>query len=284
MQKIILFTTLLLFSLSCFSQNHSSITNESYHSDILKTEKKYSIYLPAGYNDSDCEYPVLYLLHGAWGGHLDWAIAGDAKQITDLEISQGSALPLIIVMPDASGINENRAGKNMGYFDQPDWEYETHFFEEFIPHIESKYRIKSQRQFRTIAGLSMGGGGSMVYALHRPDLFGSAAPLSGLLSTYDHFSNKDMTSDFNNSVIKNDAIEYVRQATEEQLDALRQVRWYIDCGDNDFLYKCNVDMYVLMREKQIPLQFRMRGGEHNWVYWRESLKEVLKFISIGFAQ
>ena len=46
-----------------------------------------------------------------------------------------------------------------------------------MPYVESKYRIKSEKRFRAISGLSMGGGGTLIYALHRPDLFSAAAPL-----------------------------------------------------------------------------------------------------------
>ena len=57
----------------------------------------------------------------------------------------------------------------------------TSFFDEFMPYVESTYRIKNNKQCRAIAGLSIGGGGSFYYALHRPDLFQSACPLSAYL-------------------------------------------------------------------------------------------------------
>ena len=76
-------------------------------------------------------------------------------------------------MPDANT-------KKVGYFNsiEGDWNYENFFFEELMPTVEKTYRIKSEKRFRAIAGLSMGGGGSFMYALHRPDLFSSACPLS----------------------------------------------------------------------------------------------------------
>ena len=49
-------------------------------------------------------YPVLYLLHGASGYHGDWAEKGNMRQIADETIAAGTALPMIVVMPDASGI------------------------------------------------------------------------------------------------------------------------------------------------------------------------------------
>ena len=48
-----------------------------------------------------------------------------------------------------------------------------------MPYVESTYRIKKNKQYRAIAGLSMGGGGSFYHVLHRSDLFQSACPISG---------------------------------------------------------------------------------------------------------
>lgn len=67
-------------------------------------------------------------------------------------------------------------------------------------------------------------------------------------------------------------------------DQKKGVRWYIDCGDDDFLYEGNSLVHISMRKNEIPHEFRIRDGEHNWTYWRKSLPEVLNFISIGFHQ
>jgi enterochelin esterase-like enzyme len=64
----------------------------------------------------------------------------------------------------------------------------------------------------------------------------------------------------------------------------KTVRWYIDCGDDDFLYEGNALAHIAMRKKEIPHEFRVRDGGHNWTYWRTSLPEVLQFISMGFHQ
>ena len=65
---------------------------------------------------------------------------------------------------------------------------------------------------------------------------------------------------------------------------LNSVRWYIDCGDDDFLYEANSLMHLKMREKEIKHEFRIRDGDHSWDYWRSALPSVLAFISKGFHQ
>jgi len=66
------------------------------------------------------------------------------------------------------------------------------------------------------------------------------------------------------------------------LDKLRSVQWYIDCGDDDFLYEGNALVHIAMRKREIPHQYRVRDGGHNWQYWRSALPEVLAFISKRF--
>ncbi len=276
----------VFFAASCFAQGglekKSSVVTGSVSSVILGTGKEYSVYLPAGYDTSGIDYPVLYLLHGAWGTHSDWVEKGNVKRIADKLIMEGMALPLIIVMPDARGEGENFAGKNMGYFNQEGWAYEDHFFKELMPHIEKTYRIKADRRYRAISGLSMGGGGTMVYALHHPGLFSSACPMSGLVGNFPDGDTDDVRQ-FRKSARENNPQEYIRKADSARLESVRTVRWYIDCGDDDFLAQGNVELFILMKHKQIPLQFRIRDGAHNWEYWQASLHEVLRFISIGFA-
>jgi enterochelin esterase-like enzyme len=252
----------------------SRVVEASVQSDLLGREKPYLVYLPAGYDENPTKkYPILYLLHGASDTHTAWRDMGQMKVITDEHIEAGLTLPMIIVMPDARGEGDNNMGKNMGYFNREGWPYEDHFFTEFIPHIEKTYRIIGDKQHRAVAGLSMGGGGSAGYAQSHPEMFSSACPLSGALAG---MGRGDASTGSH--------IAFVENATPEQIAALKSVRWYVDCGDDDFLWQANIDFYRAMKEKNIPLQYRTRNGGHNWEYWQTALPSVLTFISIGFSE
>jgi enterochelin esterase-like enzyme len=258
--------------------DRSRVVEATYRSEMLGCENSYLIYLPAGYDaQPDRKWPVLYLLHGAGDDHTGWRDKGEMKLITDEHTESGLALPMIVVMPDASGEGGGTGGgsiKNRGYFNQPAWPYEDHFFAEFIPHIERTYRIVGDRRHRAVAGLSMGGGGSVGYAQKHPEMFSSACPLSGALAGMGGPSSPGY---FN-------SVRYVAEATEAQEEALRGVRWWVDCGDDDFLWQANVDFFRAMREKRIPLQYRVRNGAHNWEYWQTALPDVLTFVSVGFSE
>ncbi len=269
----------------CFAayavQAQSRVEEFSVKSKILGVEKNCTVYLPDGYADSGKSYPVLYLLHGARGQHSDWVKLGDMRNTADDAIKSGSALPMIIVMPDASGEGPGRIGRGMGYFDVPGWSYERFFFDEFMPAVEKHYRIRSDKKHRAISGLSMGGGGTATYALRHSELFGSACPLSALLDSIPVARDYDPV--FVESTIPNSPLRILRSMTDDQIAKVRTVRWWVDCGDDDFLYGSNVEFYLAMRERNIPLEYRMRDGGHHWRYWRTALPDVLTFISSGFA-
>ena len=141
----------LFLSFSGFAQSGKVSDNLSFKSEILKSDRKYAVYLPSDYETSERSYPVLYLLHGAGDDQTGWIQFGEVLRITDKAISEGKATPMIIIMPDANtGVR--------GYFNDIDneWRYEDFFFEELIPYVESTYRIKGEKRYRAVAGLSMG--------------------------------------------------------------------------------------------------------------------------------
>ena len=281
MKKIVI-VALLLCSGVAFAQR-SSVQQLKMHSEILGAEKELTVYLPAGYEKSGERYPVLYLLHGAWGCHTDWTEKGNAKLIADEAIAGGMALPMIIVMPDAKGEGPDLAGKNMGYFNLSGWAYEDYFFKELIPHIDKTFRTKAEKGSRAIAGLSMGGGGTTIYAQRHPEYFSSACALSALVAEPNSGTASRLGADFAEAGRKVNPTLFIKNATEAQLAALRSVRWYFDCGDDDYLIAGNLELFLLMSEKKVPMELRVRNGGHNWVYWQTALTPVLQFISTGFA-
>ncbi|EAR02073.1 alpha/beta hydrolase [Maribacter sp. HTCC2170] len=284
MRKLLFTLTFIFgFLISCLAQTGKVYDNLSMTSKILDGERKYAVYLPPDYETSERSYPVMYLLHGATDDHTGWVQFGEVLRITDNAIKDGTATPMIIVMPDAD------TGR-MGYFNVGDWKYEDFFFEEFMPHVEKKYRIKSEKKYRAVAGLSMGGGGSFMYALRHPELFSSACPLSAYVGPLTKENMKRQgerrgekyTDAEIKSYMKNyDALNLVESVAVEKI---KSVRWYIDCGDDDFLFEGNSLVHIAMKKKDIPHEYRVRNGAHSWTYWRESLPKVLEFVSQAFHQ
>jgi len=260
--------------------------NLSMPSKILKMDRKFAVYLPPDYETSQRSYPVLYLLHGAGDDQTGWVQFGEVLTIADAAILSGNATAMVIVMPDAN------TGKR-GYVNdvKGEWRYEDFFFQEFMPYIESTYRIKGEKRYRAVAGLSMGGEGTFIYALHHPELFSAACPLSAAtgpasiedLKNYRLWQGVEGITDSDKEAYfkKYSVLNLIENMPDDQKKA---VRWYIDCGDDDFLYEGNSLVHIAMRKKEIPHEYRTRDGSHSWVYWRAALPEVLSFVSMGFHQ
>ena len=286
MKKLTLLSFLILLVPVLIAQQGKVFDNLTMESEILGMERKYAVYLPPDYETSQRSYPVLYLLHGATDDQTGWIQFGEVLRIADMAIADGTATAMVIVMPDAD------TGK-MGYFNdiKGEWRYEDFFFEEFLPYIEKKYRIRTKKRYRAISGLSMGGGGTFMYALHHPELFSSACPLSaycGPISLEDMDGKQIWEWTEKQAIDENQKEAYFKRHSALALindmpaEEIKSVRWYIDCGDDDFLYEGNSLVHIAMRKKEIPHEFRIRDGVHAWTYWRVSLPEVLAFISARF--
>jgi enterochelin esterase-like enzyme len=279
----------LLISLQSVAQQGLIKESLKVKSALLGKEMEYSIYLPSDYEKTNRSYPVLYLLHGYSDDETGWTQFGEAQYIADKAINSGEAPAMIIVMPDA-GVTF--------YMNSSDGKakYEDFFVQEFMPHIESTYRIRAKKEFRAVAGLSMGGFGTMLLATKHPDLFAAAAPLSGAFWTDEEISampaerwdglftnlfgkaapGKDRLSEhwYKNSIFK------IIETTP--VEKLKTIKYYIDCGDDDFLIKGNMHLHAAMTDKGIPHEFRVRDGGHTWLYWRTALPEVMKFVGQSF--
>ncbi len=275
----------MLIGTVAFAQTGTVKDNLSLHSNILNMERKYAVYLPPGYGISDRNYPVLYLLHGSGDDQSGWVQFGEVAGITDKAIKEEKASDMIIVMPDAN------TGQR-GYFNSIDgsFRYEDFFFEELIPFIEKTYRVRSEKRYRAIAGLSMGGGGTLIYAMHKPDMFAAACPLSTGNGLQDIDSTKKMYKRLNPNLPDEKIDTWCKKYNGFELvdnvaaDKTKAVRWYIDCGDDDMRSEANAKLHIAMNRKGIPHEFRIRDGGHTWTYWRSALPEVLAFVTQSFHQ
>lgn len=260
-------------------------------SSLMNRGIRYSIYLPPDYYVSNRRYPVVYLLHGYSDDETGWTQFGEADRLLDEGIKAGTLPPMIVVMPDGGVtwymndyLNKTR--------------YEDMFVKEFIPHIDSTYRTRTKRNYRGISGLSMGGHGALLLAMHHPDLFGSCAALSAAVFTDE--SVKNMPEEQYNRTFsflfsgpvkgeerltahykRNSPLTLAASAPEGDL---KKVRWYLDCGDDDFLTSANAQLHMTLSSRTIPHEYRVRDGAHTWTYWRTGLPSALQFIATQFHQ
>ncbi len=284
LKKVILICISILLGIQQFGYGQSSILEgNTIKSKILGENVKYSIYLPDGYNTSTRLYPVVFLLHGYTGNQADWAEPGEIGRIADNAIKQGEIAPVILVMPDA---------KNTYYVNNfnNSVRFEDMFFQEFIPAIDSMYRTRAKREWRAVAGLSMGGYGALVYAMHHPDVFSACVGLSAAVRKDEDLAKvKEDTSVWGRTIkgIYGESLVNEHWHANNPLDLVekfdkadRQIpKFYIDCGDDDELLKGNIWLNFKMNQLGIPHEFRVRNGGHSWNYWRTGISDGLKFIN-----
>ncbi|WP_346857863.1 alpha/beta hydrolase-fold protein [uncultured Draconibacterium sp.] len=275
---LVLFVTAYVASFAQFPPQ-GKVEFKTMPSKILNEDREYSVYLPKSYaTNTEKTYPVLYLLHGGGGSHKDWPGRGHVGDVANQLMDSNEACEMIIVCPEA--------GKTfMNYFNHPEWRFQDYFFEEMIPFIESNYRIIGDKQHRAIAGLSMGGGGTVVYATSHPELFCAAYEMSGYLYRQDlpFLDKNDPVQERMQTLVEDhNCVKIIQNADAKAVEALKTVNWFIDCGDDDFTFDPNMEFISALRQKQIPYQLRVRDGGHTWEYWHSALYIALPFVSNCF--
>lgn len=253
-------------------------------SDTLGVNKEFTVYLPESYDETaDRRYPTVYLFHHAGGTHETWGRMGQIKQIADDSFRSLMAMPMILVMPDASGEDDSHLGRYLGYFSVDGWDYETYFHRELIPLVDATFHTVADKKGRALVGPSMGGEAAISYAQRYPAYYAASCSMSGILGKPEQSRMADTDKDYAESLIRNNPSAYVSNADAQTVEALKTVKWYADCGDSDFFCEGNVEFFLAMRAKGIPMDYRMRSGVHGFYYWITGLPPILQFLTTVFT-
>ncbi len=258
-------------------------TSKSYYSTLAGEQLKYSVYLPPDYFQSDRHYPVFYLLHGIGGNEISWIRDYTVHRKADSLIVKGEVNPFIIVMPD---------GRRSYYINdyKQKFMFESIFISEFIPFIDSTYKTLTSRQSRVVGGFSMGGFGALIYCMKHPDIFSGAIALSAAVRT-DSMVYHEKPEKYNQYLrpVFGDSLQQFCRLTrhwvennplylaENNPESLKTVKWYIDCGLNDYLLPGNEALHDLFIRLQIPHEYHLQNGGHERIYWEKAIIPALLF-------
>ena len=247
-------------------------------STSMQRNIKNVVIVPAKYFDKalqDQRYPVLYLLHGAYGCYNDWSRKANLDSLSN-------EYGFIIVCPD---------GQDSWYVDSPvdpKMQFETYVSKELVEYIDNHYRTHANRYMRAITGLSMGGHGSLLLAFRHPDVCWSCGSMSGCMNITrfpDNWHIKDRLGEY-----KDNKQQWEEHAVYNQLDKVKASTLkpaqniIIDDGLKDIFYPQNVAMHELLVEKEIDHDFIVRPGAHTWTYWVNALDYHFVFFSKAFAR
>lgn len=234
---------------------HGKLEMVEYDSKSVGNKRKALVYTPPGYS-ADQKYPVLYLLHGIGGDENEWRRGGHPEVILDNLIADKKALPMIIVMPNGRAQADDRPGSNamatapaFGKFDQD-------LLGSLIPFIESKYSVKSDRESRALAGLSMGGGQSLNFGLANLDTFAWVGGFSSAPNT-------------------KPAAELVPDPDK----ATKQLKLlYVSCGNKDGLIRISQNVHAYLKEKNVPHIWHVDDHNHDFQHWKKGLYNFSQLI------
>ena len=256
-------------------------------SKILGHAVPYCVILPPSYDSETQRYPVLYFLHGIGSNSQLLIDQGGMDLVNDLW-AQNKMGEFLIVTPN---------GGRSFYINSQDGKvrYEDFFIREFIPYIESHYRIRGERQYRGVSGVSMGGYGSLRFAFRYPQLFGSVSahsaalvanlPAGGITGDQGGMLSRVLGTAFGSPP---DAA-YWEQNSPFTLVKKRPrpngLKIYFDCGTEDE-YGFNAGaqaFHDLLDARHIPNEFHLYPGGHDWSYVAEHFPASLEFHSRAFG-
>ncbi len=293
LKRFVFLLVVLVLPVTSFAQNTPAIQsgktasvktlNASVTLDLKQTSKlmgremPYRVILPKNYEVHKTEkFAVIYLLHGLTGHFDNWT---DKTKLKDYSTNYN----YIIVMPE---------GNDGWYSDSatvPNEKYESYLMEELIPEIDKNYRTFGDRQHRAVAGLSMGGYGSLKFGLKYSDKFILVGSFSGALGVAS-WTDKTLGNGWKaltDSIMSvygaeesqtrkdNDIYKIAREITPEKVQLLPFM--YLDCGTEDGLIQQNRDFNAILVEKKIPHEFRELPGKHDWKFWDS---QVLEFLQV----
>lgn len=277
--KIILLAVFLCSSLLSYGAKVDTLQIESV---AMSKTYKAAVVLPNSYAKSKASFPVLYLLHGAYGHFGDWL-----KNTPDKKLVQNLSdqYNLIIVMPEGETFSF--------YLDSPvnkGSQFETYITKEVIQKTDKTYRTISDKKGRVISGLSMGGHGALYLSSKHPDLFCAAGSMSGAVDM-GGMLNRDavqvtklMEPVFGKEGVPQEV--YASYAVLGMVDKMKanKLALIIDCGVDDFLIEPNRELHRRLVYSKVEHDYTERPGAHTWEYWENSLPYHVLYFSKVLAK
>jgi len=288
------FIALLLLMAGGSASAQSRIDCSALNSRLLKQVIRYCVYLPAGYDAGAAEhparrYPVLYFLHGLGDNEQTLFNSGGWTLVDELR-NQHKMGDFLIVAPE---------GRRTFYINSDDGSvrYNDFFLQEFMPHIEGKYRIHSGRAGRAISGISMGGYGALRFAFAHPELFSAVSAQSAALITESPqaLDSASQTGTPLAGVLGAVFGKPINVAhwnanspfvlAKRNAPALRKTAIYFNCGqeDNYGFEKGAAALHEELQKESVKHEYHAYPGDHGLTYFLSHFAEVMEFHSKAFG-
>lgn len=241
------------------------VSESWYYSKVRNEWRRCFVYTPACYDkEPNRKFPVLYLQHGMGENETSWANQGRMNFIMDNLIASGEAKPMVVVMDNGNienfrtlpGENPNEARGRFGA------DFTPILLNEIIPHIESSFRVLTDRDNRAMAGLSWGGLQTFNITLNNLDKFSHIGGFSGA-----GMINTDQLGEAYNGAFKDPAafnkkvhVFFLGIGSEERPERTKSL--------SDALQKAGIN----------NIYYESPGTAHEFLTWRRCLKEFAPLL------
>ena len=267
---------ILVFSVATLAG--ARVDTVRFQSKLVNATLPYNVILPSDYDISPTtRYPVLYLLHGLTGHYSDWVTRTNVADYA-------SQYRMIVVTPE---------GNDGWYTDSSTVatdKYESYILKELIPDVQQRYRTIEARYGRAIAGLSMGGYGSIKFGVKSPATFVFVGSMSGAFGETQMTEQEAGASRWAAALKLFGPVDSETRKANDLFLLLKELQpnrvaglpfFYFDCGTEDSarIFSYNRELAALMLEKKIPHEYRELPGDHSWGYWDKQVQEVLKIAA-----
>ncbi|NLT65849.1 MAG: esterase family protein, partial [Acidobacteria bacterium] len=219
----------------------------TYNSKSIGVDRKAVVYTPPNYNPEQ-KYPVLYLMHGIGGNETHWTALCAADRVLDNLIAEKKAVPMIVVMPNGRATADPPSRNIMSDFNYYAF-FEKDLLQDLMPYIESHYSVRADRDYRAIAGLSMGGGQGLNFGINNIDKFAWV----GGFSSAPNLQQPDVL------------VPKIQQA-KDKLSLL-----WIGCGDKDNLITGSWNLHQGLVKAGIDHVWYLDTGGHEVPVWNNNL-------------
>ncbi|MDE3253349.1 MAG: esterase family protein [Bacteroidota bacterium] len=268
MKPILPVFVLMIFSIYVRA---ATVDTVEIYSNAMHRSIKTVIITPTANPSSPKKFPVMYLLHGAFGSYANWITkVPHIKALAD-------QYQIMIVCPDG--------GYTSWYFDSPvdsNYQYETFVAKEVPAYTDAHYPTIPNRKGRVITGLSMGGHGGLFLAFRHSDLFSACGSMSGALHVTVIKQKYDVEKRLGDTAINRkywhdwSVLNVIDQYPKDSIAIT------MDCGTEDKVIAMNRAVHEKMLRLHIPHEYTERPGEHNWAYWSNAIDYQFLFFRKHF--
>jgi enterochelin esterase-like enzyme len=227
-------------------------------SKVYGDDRPIEVYLPGEYSPNKT-YPLLIVHDGA-----DYRQFANFRGVLDNLIFRHEVRPLIVAFT-------NGHARNVEYGADP--RQPEFIVNELLPELTGRYPISSDPDERGLCGASFGGVTSLYTAWTHPGVFKRLLLQSGSFVFTD-------VGTHGRSPLFDPVVKFVNQFRQDP--GRVQARIFMSCGTFESLIYYNRSLVPLLRGAGLDVRFVEASDGHNWVAWRDRLREGLTFLFPGY--